>query len=63
LSLTPRARADAKAARIEPEVSADPDAPKLDRDWFERAEIREGGRLTRKARLRRKPKSTAVRKP
>ena len=30
---------------------ADPDdAPPLGRDWFKRAEIREGGRLVRKAR-------------
>jgi len=30
---------------------ADPDdAPHLDREWFERAEIREGGRLVRAAR-------------
>jgi uncharacterized protein (DUF4415 family) len=35
----------------------DPDeAPHLDRDWFERAEIREGGKLVRPGR----PKSDAA---
>lgn len=33
------------------------DAPHLDRDWFERAEIREGGRVVRKARPRGRPKA------
>jgi uncharacterized protein (DUF4415 family) len=27
------------------------DAPSLDRDWFERAEIREGGRVVRRAKI------------
>jgi uncharacterized protein (DUF4415 family) len=35
------------------------DAPRLNRDWFERAEIRDGGRLIRKARPRGRPKSAA----
>jgi uncharacterized protein (DUF4415 family) len=40
----------------------DPDeAPPLDRDWFERAEIREGERLIRPARAVGRPKK-AVRK-
>jgi uncharacterized protein (DUF4415 family) len=35
----------------------DPDeVPNLDRDWFERAEIREGGRLIRAARPAGRPK-------
>ena len=38
------------------------DAPRLDRDWFERAEIRQGGRLIRKARPRGRPKSAAPKK-
>jgi hypothetical protein len=38
--------------RVDPD-----DAPTLDRDWFERADIREGGRLVRKARPRGRPKS------
>jgi len=38
------------------------DAPPLDRDWFERAEIREGERLLRKARPRGRPKSAAPKK-
>ncbi len=33
------------------------DAPRLDRDWFRRAEIRESGRVVRKARPRGRPKS------
>jgi uncharacterized protein (DUF4415 family) len=33
------------------------DAPRLGRDWFKRAEIREGGRLVRRARPRGRPKS------
>jgi uncharacterized protein (DUF4415 family) len=38
----------------------DPDeAPHLDRDWFERAEIREGGRLIRAARPAGRPKKAA----
>lgn len=38
----------------------DPDeAPRLDRDWFKRAEIREGGQLVRKARPRGRPKSAS----
>jgi uncharacterized protein (DUF4415 family) len=38
----------------------DPDeAPRLDRDWFKRAEIREGGRLIRKGRPRGRRKSPA----
>jgi uncharacterized protein (DUF4415 family) len=38
----------------------DPDEiPHLDRDWFERAEIREGGRLIRKARPVGRPKKAA----
>jgi uncharacterized protein (DUF4415 family) len=38
----------------------DPDeAPHLDRDWFERAEIRDGGRLIRPARLVGRPKKAA----
>ena len=32
------------------------DAPHLDRDWFERAEIREGDRLVRPARAIGRPK-------
>ncbi len=35
------------------------DAPRLDRDWFKRAEIREGARVVRKARPRGRPKSAA----
>jgi len=35
------------------------DAPRLDRDWFRRAEIREGGRVIRTARPRGRPKSAA----
>jgi uncharacterized protein (DUF4415 family) len=35
------------------------DAPPLGRDWFRRAEIREGGRLVRKARPRGRPKSAS----
>jgi uncharacterized protein (DUF4415 family) len=34
------------------------DAPPLDRDWFERAEIREGDRLLRRAKIGR-PKKDA----
>ena len=38
----------------------DPDeAPPLDRDWFERAEIREGERLVRPARAVGRPKKAA----
>jgi uncharacterized protein (DUF4415 family) len=38
----------------------DPDEiPPLDRDWFERAEIREGGRLIRAARPAGRPKKEA----
>jgi uncharacterized protein (DUF4415 family) len=38
----------------------DPDeAPYLDRDWFERAEIREGGQLIRAARPAGRPKKVA----
>lgn len=38
----------------------DPDeAPSLDRDWFERAEIREGERLVRPARAVGRPKKAA----
>lgn len=38
----------------------DPDeAPRLDRDWFKRAEIRQGGRLICKGRPRGRPKSAA----
>jgi len=38
----------------------DPDeAPHLDRDWFERAEIREGDRLVRPARAAGRPKKAA----
>jgi uncharacterized protein (DUF4415 family) len=38
----------------------DPDEiPHLDRDWFERAEIRENGRLIRAARPAGRPKKTA----
>ena len=41
-------------AEIEAAIAADPDvAPILDRAWFERAEIRIGNRVIRKAR--RKP--------
>lgn len=41
----------------------DPDeAPYLDRDWFERAEIREGGRLVRAARPAGRPKKAAPKK-
>jgi uncharacterized protein (DUF4415 family) len=37
----------------------DPDeAPHLDRDWFDRAEIREGGRLIRTARPAGRPKKS-----
>jgi uncharacterized protein (DUF4415 family) len=35
------------------------DAPPLDRDWFERAEIRDRGRLIRPARSAGRPKSAA----
>ena len=35
------------------------DAPHLDRDWFERAEIREGDRLIRPARTVGRPKKAA----
>lgn len=38
------------------------DAPRLGRDWFERAEIREGGRLVRKALPRGRPKSATPKK-
>ena len=38
----------------------DPDAaPRLDRDWFERAEIRDGERLIRPARAVGRPKKAA----
>ena len=38
----------------------DPDeAPHLDRDWFQRAEIRDGGRLIRPARAVGRPKKNA----
>jgi uncharacterized protein (DUF4415 family) len=38
----------------------DPDeAPRLDRDWFERAEIREGDRLVRPARPVGRPRKAA----
>ena len=38
----------------------DPDAaPPLDRDWFERAEIREGERIVRPARAVGRPKKAA----
>jgi uncharacterized protein (DUF4415 family) len=38
----------------------DPDeAPPLDRDWFERAEIRDNGRLIRAARPTGRPKKAA----
>ena len=38
----------------------DPDEiPRLDRDWFERAEIRDGGRLIRAARPVGRPKKVA----
>jgi uncharacterized protein (DUF4415 family) len=41
----------------------DPDAaPHLDRDWFERAEIREGERLIRPARPVGRPKKAAAKK-
>ncbi len=41
---------------------ADPDdAPPLDRDWFERAEIRESDRLVRRAKIGR-PKKDAPKK-
>ena len=39
--------------RVDPD-----DAPPLDRDWFERAEIREGDRLIRRAKIGR-PKKDA----
>lgn len=39
--------------RVDPD-----DAPHLDRDWFMRAEIREGGRLARRAKIGR-PKKDA----
>jgi uncharacterized protein (DUF4415 family) len=35
------------------------DAPHLDRDWFETAEIREGGRLIRPTRTAGRPKKDA----
>jgi len=35
------------------------DAPYLDRDWFERAEIRDNGRLIRAARPAGRPKKAA----
>ena len=35
------------------------DAPRLDREWFERAEIREGDRLIRPARPVGRPKAAA----
>jgi len=35
------------------------DAPHLDREWFERAEIREGDRLIRPARTVRRPKKAS----
>jgi uncharacterized protein (DUF4415 family) len=38
----------------------DPDeAPRLDRDWFERAEIRDGERVIRRARAGGRPKKAA----
>jgi len=37
-------------------VDAD-DAPALDREWFERAEIREGERIIRPAKIGPKPKA------
>jgi uncharacterized protein (DUF4415 family) len=41
----------------------DPDeAPHLDRGWFERAEIREGGRLIRAPRPAGRPKKAAPKK-
>jgi uncharacterized protein (DUF4415 family) len=41
----------------------DPDEiPHLDRDWFERAEIREGGQLVRAARPVGRPKKAAPKK-
>jgi uncharacterized protein (DUF4415 family) len=47
-----RAKKDAAASKwIDPD-----EAPYLDRDWFERAEIREGGRLIRAARPAGRPK-------
>lgn len=38
------------------------DAPYLDREWFERAEIRENGRLIRAARPAGRPKKEAPKK-
>jgi uncharacterized protein (DUF4415 family) len=38
------------------------DAPRLDREWFERAELRDDGRLIRKGRPRGRPKSAAPKK-
>jgi uncharacterized protein (DUF4415 family) len=39
------------------------DAPGLDRDWFERAEIREGGQLIRPAKIAGAPKRVAPKTP
>jgi uncharacterized protein (DUF4415 family) len=42
------------------EQMVDPDeAPPLDRDWFERAEIREGGQLIRQAKTGERPRKPA----
>jgi uncharacterized protein (DUF4415 family) len=38
------------------------DAPHLDRDWFERAEIREGDRLARPAKAIGRPKKDSPKK-
>jgi uncharacterized protein (DUF4415 family) len=42
------------ASRVDPD-----EAPHLDREWFERAEIREGSRLIRPARAVGRPKKDA----
>lgn len=39
------------------------DAPDLDRDWFERAEIREGDQLIRPAKAAGAPRTIAPKKP
>jgi hypothetical protein len=56
--------AGSKAGRIKLEMPADSDdSPKLDRDRFERAEIRDGERLIRRGRPCRDRKSAACRQP
>ncbi len=47
----PRKKRTAASKWVDPS-----DAPPLDRDWFERAEIREGNRLIRRAKIGRSKK-------